>query len=150
MLRIGQGDYTKIPTMRDFENPTGIELRDFQNFLKAYRARGGRPFTEWNQVTVSHKAADAIFGEVVDSSVFNELKHWAKGEQSYPILKDLSGAIQKIIRKSFENGLRKSLPPTLLRDTEMMKRFRVYLGASEPAAYAIVRPGESAQEQLYH
>ncbi len=195
MLRVGQGDYSKAPTMRDFENPTVIELRDIQNFLAAYRARGGRPFTEWNQVTVSHQAAEAIFKEQVSSSVynsvFNELKQWAKDETNYPVLKDLRGAIQEIkpyletreidagdfdpielyayylglyinnmhhqiyldyilsfpvnyrkeirehIRKSFENGIRKSLPPALQRDGEYMKRFRVYLGASEPAAYAI-------------
>ena len=195
MLRVGQGDYSKAPTMRDFENPTVIELRDIQNFLAAYRARGGRPFTEWNQVTVSHQAAEAIFKDKVSSSVynsvFNELKQWAKDETNYPVLKDLRGAIQEIkpyletreidagdfdpielyayylglyinnmhhqiyldyilsfpvnyrkeirehIRKSFENGIRKSLPPALQRDGEYMKRFRVYLGASEPAAYAI-------------
>ena len=39
MLRIGQGDYSKVPTMKDFENPTVIELRDLQNFLKAYRTK---------------------------------------------------------------------------------------------------------------
>lgn len=196
MLRVGQGDYSKVPTMKDFENPTVIELRDIQNFLAAYRARKGRPFTEWNQVTVSHQAAEAIFKEGVGSSVYNsvfsELKQWAKDEQSSPVvLKDLSGAIQEIkpyletksidegdfdpielyayylglyinnmhrqiyldyilsfpvnykkdvrehIRKSFESGIRKSLPPALLADEEIMKRFRVYLGASEPAAYAI-------------
>ena len=195
MLRIGQGDYSKIPTMKDFENPTVIELRDLQSFLSAYRGRSGRPFTEWNQVTVSHQAAEAIFkdniGSSVYNSVFSELKQWAKDEKSYPVLKDLSGKIQEIkpyletkaidsndfdpielyayylglyinnmhhqiyldyilsfpvnykkdvrerIRQSFENGLKKSLPPALLNDEEYMKRFRVYLGASEPAAYAI-------------
>ncbi|MBR0102348.1 MAG: hypothetical protein IJQ01_02480, partial [Selenomonadaceae bacterium] len=195
MLRIGKGDYSKAPTVDDFQNPTVIELRDLQNFLAAYRQRTGRPFTEWNQVTVSHKAAEAIFKENVGSSVYNsvfsELKQWAKDEQSYPVLKDLQGAIQEIkpyletdsidagdfdpielyayylglyinnmhrqiylnyilsypvnyrkdvrehIRQSFERGLRKSLPPALLADEELMKRFRVYLGASEPAAYAI-------------
>lgn len=195
MLRIGRGDYSQAPTMRDFENPTVIELRDIQSFLKAYRARGGRPFTEWNQVTVSHQAAEAIFKDNANSSVYNsvfhELKQWAKDEQSYPVLKDLRGVIQEIkpyletreidagdfdpielyayylglyinnmhhqiyldyilsfpvnykkdirehIRQSFESGIRKSLPPALQRDGEYMKRFRVYLGASEPAAYAI-------------
>ena len=195
MLRVGQGDYSKVPTMKDFENPTVIELRDVKNFLAAYRARDGRPFTEWNQVTVSHQAADAIFKENVGSSVynsvFNELKQWARDEKSYFVLKDLNGTPQTIkpyletknidaddfdpielyayylglfinnmhrqiyldyilsfpvnyrkdirehIRKSFENGLKKSLPPALLADEELMKRFRVYLGASEPAAYAV-------------
>ena len=195
MLRIGKGDYSKAPTMKDFENPTAIELRDINSFLDAYRARVGRPFTEWDQVTVSHQAAEAIFkadvGSSVYNSVFNELKQWAKDEQSYPILKDLSGVTQDIkpyletqsidggdfdpielyayylglyinnmhhkiyldyilsypvnyrkdvrehIRASFERGLRKSLPPALQADEQMMKHFRVYLGASEPAAYAI-------------
>ena len=214
MLRIGQGDYTKIPTMKDFENPTVIELRDLQNFLTAYRARIGRPFTEWNDVTVSHQAAEAIFKDNVGSSVYNsvfsELKQWAKDEKSYPVLKDLRGAIQEIkpyldikdidegdfdpielyayylglyinnmhhqiyldyilsypvnykkdtrerIRKSFERGIRKSLPPALLRDEEYMKNFRVYLGASEPAAYAIsalecygLEPKEIGQKVAY-
>ena len=45
--------------------------------------------------------------------------------------------IRERIRKSFECGIKKSLPPAILRDGELMKRFRVYLGASEPAAYAI-------------
>lgn len=214
MLRIGQGDYSKVPTMKDFENPTVIELRDLQNFLAAYRARGGRPFTEWNDVTVSHQAADAIFKENVGSSVYNsvfsELKQWAKDEQNYPVLKDLRGVIQEIkpyletkeidagdfdpielyayylglyinnmhhqiyldyilsfpvnykkdirerIRKSFESGIRKSLPPALLRDEDYMKNFRVYLGASEPAAYAIsalegygLEPKEVGQKVAY-
>ena len=214
MLRIGQGDYSKIPTMKDFENPTVIELRDLQNFLAAYRARGGRPFTEWNDVTVSHQAAEAIFKDNVGSSVYNsvfsELKQWAKDEQNYPVLKDLRGVIQEIkpyletkeidagdfdpielyayylglyinnmhhqiyldyilsfpvnykkdvrkrIRKSFESGIRKSLPPALLRDADYMEDFRVYLGASEPAAYAIsalegygLEPKEVGQKVAY-
>lgn len=201
MLRIGKGDYAKAPTMRDFENPTVVELRDIEGFLAAYRGRAGRPFTEWNQVTVSHQAADAIFrdqetcGSVVYNSVFSELKQWAREEDRWPILIDREGntreikpyaetsamddgegggdfdpielyayylglyinnmhhqiyldyilsfpvnykkAVRERIRASFERGLKKSLPPALLKDESMMRRFRVYLGASEPAAYAI-------------
>lgn len=218
MLRIGKGDYSKAPTMQDFENPTAIELRDVNGFLTAYRNRIGRPFTEWNQATVSHQAADAIFREGVGSSVynsvFNELKQWAKDENNWPILMDLQGNTQEIkpyletaamddgnhggdfdpielyayylglyinnmhhqiyldyilsypvnykkdvrehIRASFERGLKKSLPPALQKDEEMMKRFRVYLGASEPAAYAIsalegfgLEPKEPGEQVAY-
>lgn len=218
MLRIGKGDYSKAPTMQDFENPTAIELRDVKGFLTAYRNRIGRPFTEWNQVTVSHQAADAIFREGVGSSVynsvFNELKQWSKDENNWPILMDLQGNTQEIkpyletdamddgnhggdfdpielyayylglyinnmhhqiyldyilsypvnykknvrehIRASFERGLKKSLPPALQKDDEMMKRFRVYLGASEPAAYAIsalegfgLEPKEPGEQVAY-
>lgn len=195
MLRIGKGDYSKDITMNDFENPTAIQLRDIKSFLNAYRARVGRPFTEWNQVTVSHQAAEAIFKNDANSSVynsvFNELKQWAQNESSYYVLKDLRGVTQEIkpyletkaidendfdpielyayylglyinnmhrkiyldyimsfpvnyktdvrehIRASFERGIKKSLPPALQADEQLMRRFRVYLGASEPAAYAI-------------
>ena len=197
MLRIGKGDYTKAPEMKDFENPTVIALKDLQGFLAAYKARIGRPFTEWNQLTVSHQAADAIFsrenpmGSSIYNSVFSELKQWAKDEQSYPILMDAKKFEQEVkpyietaaldeggfdpieiyayylglyinnmhrqiyldyilsfpvnykkdvrekVRASFERGIKKSLPPAILQDEEIMKRFRVYLGASEPAAYAI-------------
>lgn len=201
MMRIGKGDYAKAPTMRDFENPTVVELRDIEGFLAAYRARAGRPFTEWNQATVSHQAAEAIFreedafGSAIYNSVFGELKQWAREEENWPILMDRAGntleikpyaetsamddgagggdfdpielyayylglyinnmhhqiyldyilsfpvnyekAVRERIRASFERGLKKSLPPALLKDESMMRRFRVYLGASEPAAYAV-------------
>lgn len=56
LLRVGKTDYRKKPTMEDYENPTAIELRDIRGFLSAYNARDGRPFTEWEQITVSHQA----------------------------------------------------------------------------------------------
>ena len=43
---------------------------------------------------------------------------------------------EKII-KSFEKGLKKSLPEVLHENKDIMNKFRVSIGASEPAAYAI-------------
>lgn len=43
---------------------------------------------------------------------------------------------EKIV-KSFERGLKKSLPCSILEDEEIMKKFKVRIGASEPAAYAV-------------
>lgn len=43
---------------------------------------------------------------------------------------------EKII-KSFENGIKKSLPIEVLNNDKAMENFRVIQGASEPAAYAI-------------
>lgn len=45
--------------------------------------------------------------------------------------------IRKKIIKSFEAGLKKSLPKEILEDESVMKRFRVTQGTSEPASYAI-------------
>ncbi|GAB6100656.1 hypothetical protein JCM16358_25350 [Halanaerocella petrolearia] len=45
--------------------------------------------------------------------------------------------IRTKIQESFKRGLKKSLPLPLYDDEEVMDRFRVSSGASEPAAYAI-------------
>lgn len=54
---------------------------------------------------------------------------------SFPV--NYSVGTREKIRKSFERGIRKSLPPAILQDSEMMKHFRIQQGCSEPAAYAI-------------
>ena len=43
---------------------------------------------------------------------------------------------EKIV-KSFERGLKKSLPYSILENEEIMRKFKVRIGASEPAAYAV-------------
>lgn len=45
--------------------------------------------------------------------------------------------IREKILKSFERGLKKTLPVSIQQDEELMRKFRVTGGASEPAAYAI-------------
>ena len=45
--------------------------------------------------------------------------------------------IQEKLLNSFERGLKKSLPPTILFDSNIIEEFEIYAGASEPAAYAI-------------
>lgn len=45
--------------------------------------------------------------------------------------------VRSKILQSFENGIKKSLPPAVLNDEEAMKHFRIIQGAAEPAAYAV-------------
>lgn len=54
---------------------------------------------------------------------------------SFPV--NYSVVVRERIRQSFERGIKKSLPPAILDDEEVMKHFRIQLGCSEPAAYAI-------------
>lgn len=191
LLRVGTGDYTKAAKKEDYENPTVIELRDLTSFEQAYQQRPGRPFTTWEEITVSHQAESALLQEDIDSSVyyavFSELKQWAHEKDRRLLLKDRKGvvwkldpyltladdafdpieiyayylglyinnmrhgiyldyilsfpvnydlAVRKKLLQSFERGLKKSLPPVILADEDLMKKFRVYAGASEPAAYA--------------
>lgn len=44
---------------------------------------------------------------------------------------------REFIRSSFETGIKKSLPTTILNDSECMEKFEINLGISEPAAYAV-------------
>lgn len=192
LLRVGEGDFTKAPELEDYENPTVIELRDLVGFVKNYKARAGRPFTEWEQLTVSHQAAEAIMDDKDEKtnyySVFSELKQWAIDKKRRLMLCDKKGktieikpyqelkdgdfdpieiyayylglyinnmnngiymhyvlsfpvnyelAVRDKLLKSFERGLKKALPSALLKDEAVMKNFKIYAGASEPAAYAI-------------
>lgn len=192
LLRVGEGDFTKAPELEDYENPTVIELRDLAGFVKNYKARAGRPFTEWEQLTVSHQAAEAIMDDKDEKtnyySVFSELKQWAIDKKRRLMLCDKKGKTIEIkpyqelkdgdfdpieiyayylglyinnmnngiyihyvlsfpvnyeltvrdkLLKSFERGLKKALPSALLKDEAVMKNFKIYSGASEPAAYAI-------------
>ena len=52
-------------------------------------------------------------------------------------------AVREKILQSFERGIKKSLPPAILQDEELMEDFILYAGASEPAAYASCALGES-------
>lgn len=191
LCRVGKGDFNAVPRETDYENPTAVELCHYESFRQAYNARNGRPFTKWRDMTVSHRAADAIFNAENTGayySVFNELKQWANDPHRRMFLSDQDGkvielkpyneiwegdfdpieiyayylglyinnmtngiyldyimsfpvnysvAVRERIRQSFERGIRKSLPPAILADEEVMKHFRIQLGCSEPAAYAI-------------
>lgn len=56
-------------------------------------------------------------------------------ELSYPVTYDRN-ALERL-RLSFERGLKKSLPLSVLHDEQVMKNFKVYAKTSEPAAYAV-------------
>lgn len=54
---------------------------------------------------------------------------------SFPATYEMS--IRRKIIHSFEKGLKKSLPESLIKNEEIMQNFRVASGESEPTAYAI-------------
>lgn len=190
LLRVGKGNFEAAPQPKDYENPTVLEIRDLTGFRTAYEHRSGRPFTQWEQMTVSHQARAQLLNTDQASgrqTVFSALKQWANRTGDVRHLQDRKGkdwilppydeleegaadpieyyayylglyinnmangiyldyllsypvkypkAVCEHLRQSFERGLKKSLPPAILQDAEAMDRFRVYLGASEPAAYA--------------
>lgn len=192
LLRIGASDQWAEPRMEDYENPTALHIIDYDRFMEDYHSKEGRPPTRWEDMTVSHHAAEKIYQKDIHAdvyySVFNELKQWANATGRRQLLQDGKGKkielkpyttledgdfdpieiyayylglyinnmqhgicikyylsfpvnyasdIRDRIIKSFERGIRKSLPERVLNDKEIMKRFKVKRGASEPAAYAL-------------
>ena len=192
LLRIGASDQWAEPRMEDYENPTALHIIDYDRFMKDYHSKGGRPPTRWEDMTVSHHAAEKIYQKDIHAdvyySVFNELKQWANATGRRQLLQDSTGKkielkpyttledgdfdpieiyayylglyinnmqhgicvkyylsfpvnyasnIRDRIKESFERGIRKSLPERVLNDEQVMKRFKVKDGASEPAAYAL-------------
>ncbi|WP_337102114.1 hypothetical protein [Paenibacillus sp. YIM B09110] len=188
-MRIGMGRYSKEVQLEHYENPTVMEFIDLDKFLTDYHELRARPFTSWEDVTVSHTAIGSLMSS--DSDMFyshlSELKQWA-GESNrtlrlrdkqnvdriLPAFKEVTDdfnpieiyayylglfinnqhqgiyldymlsfpvtyekEIQDKIISSFRKGLLKSLPLPLHEDEEVMERFRVSSGVSEPAAYAV-------------
>lgn len=97
LLRVGQPDLLKEESDGDYENPTIIEWRDIEAFMKAYNARSGRPFTEWNQVTVAHSAKEALnqSNSHASKSIFSELKQWTH-DGSGRFIRDIKGATRDV------------------------------------------------------
>ena len=192
LLRIGASDQWAEPRMEDYENPTALHIIDYDRFMEDYHSKEGRPPTRWEDMTVSHHAAEKIYQKDIHAdvyySVFNELKQWANATGRRQLLQDSTGKkielkpyttledgdfdpieiyayylglyinnmqhgicvkyylsfpvnyasnIRDRIKESFERGIRKSLPERVLNDEQVMKRFKVKDGASEPAAYAL-------------
>lgn len=194
LLRVGTGDYTQAPRKEDYENPTTVYFSNLKSFLKSYAQQAGRPYTKWEDVMVSHQAAEHLYDHIEDNTTyyatFSELKQWANDKKRHQVLKDEAGheielipyltiqnrakhidpielyayylglyinnmtngiylsyilsfpvnygkEVQEKLLESFTKGLKKSLPQSILSDTELMENFEVYGGASEPAAYAI-------------
>lgn len=77
-LQVGNGSYSKGVDKDNYENPTVIQFIDLQSFMKAYNARAGRPYTSWNDTTVSHTAFQNMNNDSskLYYSFLTNLKQW--------------------------------------------------------------------------
>lgn len=98
-LQVGNGSYRGGVDLNNYENPTVIQFIDLQSFIKAYNARDGRPYTSWNDMTVSHTAFQNMNNnsEGLYYSFLTNLKQWC-GNGKPLVLRD---------KKRFD----KDLPP---------------------------------------
>ncbi len=191
LMRIGSGEYEREITRDDYENPTVMEFRHINSFMKSYNAKKGRPYTRWEDITVSYTAARQLKDEKDPDkfyTFFSDLKQWSGNKTRTARIRDLDKTdkvlpayltikdgefdpieiyayylglyinnmhrgiylnyilsfpvnyekeIRDKITNSFRRGIMKSLPEPVLNSDEAMENFRVELGVSEPAAYAI-------------
>lgn len=189
-MRIGKGNYTSEIDSSQYENPTIMQFRDLEEFLKDYSEKDGRPDTKWEDLTISHTAYNSLIDSSSDKyySFLSDLKQWAGNSKenirirdektfneilkpyieldeesldpielyayylglyinnmrngiylnyilSFPVTYEK--AIREKMISSFEKGIKKSLPEIILKNDEIMNKFKVAFSASEPAAYSI-------------
>lgn len=95
LLRIGASDQWAEPRMEDYKNPTALHIINYKQFMEDYNSKAGRPPTRWEDMTVSHHAAEKIYQKDISTdvyySVFNELKQWANAVGRRQLLQDSTG-----------------------------------------------------------
>jgi len=94
-MRIGSGQFSRVVSKNDYENPTVMELRNIEKFVEDYRQYKGRPYTCWEDLLISHEAAEQLKSEQSQgdtfASFFSELKQWASDKTRQVRLRDLQG-----------------------------------------------------------
>ncbi len=77
------GGDVDIESLQKYENPTIVEFRNKEKFLKDYNALDHRPFTEKNDITVAHEAQKNLSSAQNNHlyRFFSKLKQWAGADE---------------------------------------------------------------------
>ena len=92
-MRISGDKLNREVRNTDYENPTVIEFRDIDKFLKDYNTKVGRPDTKWEDITVSHIA----FGNLTEvsseyfDSIISDIKQWTASKNQSIVIVDRKG-----------------------------------------------------------
>ena len=92
-MRISGDKLNREVRNTDYENPTAIEFRDIEKFLKDYNTKVGRPDTKWEDITVSHTA----FGNLTEvsseyfDSIISDIKQWTASKNQSIVIVDRKG-----------------------------------------------------------
>ena len=92
-MRISGGIMEADVKESDYENPTVIEFKDLTSFIVDYREKEGRPFTKWEDVTVSHTAFQNLVTGASEEfySTIPDLKQWAGVKNEKITVRDKKG-----------------------------------------------------------
>lgn len=90
LLRVGSRTSGEIKK-EDYENPTNMEFRYISAFQIAYNSSKSRPLTAWNDLCISHTAANHQKEALAEdfSRFFSKLKQWAGYGKTYRV-KDIN------------------------------------------------------------
>jgi hypothetical protein len=85
LLRIGVADFWEPAKPLHYENPTVLEMIDFEGLLAAWQTQAYRPDVLWGeQVRCSHEALDYLRNSGADpevvASILSKIKQWALRE----------------------------------------------------------------------
>ena len=85
LLRIGVADFWEPAKPLHYENPTVLEMIDFEGLLAAWQTKAYRPDVLWGeQVRCSHEALDYLRNSGADpevvASILSKIKQWALRE----------------------------------------------------------------------
>lgn len=108
LLRIGVRDFYQAPRGTDFENPTVLEIINFERLATAWTAQAYRPEVNWDWVRVAHEAQGNfrnLDNTSVLPSILPRLKQWA-----------LRSAHQTLRLTDQEQGHEIELPPLTERN----------------------------------
>ena len=119
-MRISGDKLNREVRNADYENPTVIEFRDIDKFLKGYKAKIGRPDTKWEDITVSHNAFRNLVEGTNELSIISDIKQWCASKNENIVIVDRKG--KEIL-----------LPPYL----ELNEKSKDYLDPVEIYAYYI-------------
>lgn len=114
-MRIGTGDLSKTIDAKHYENPTILEFNNLACFDEAYRAREGRPYTQWQDLTISHTASNSLLNSKSEdfNAYISELKQWA-------------GNKDKKLKMVDKKGFVLDLPPFLEMNAEDINPIEIY------------------------
>ena len=110
-IRVGIGDWNKQEQAHHYENPTIMEFISLNQFLDDYNKVDFRPYTKWDNLTISHTAFNNLHNS--SSEKFNayltELKQWAGDKNRKLKIQDYDGKIFEL--KKFLEVKKEDLNP---------------------------------------
>lgn len=112
LLRIGLKDFNTEPIPEHYENPTVLEMADFELFLHDWTSEAYRPLVSWDTVRCSHEARRALRYNESDaqkmSSILLRLKQWAlRDSENYKVkFKDQQNQVHELASLTERNPVK--------------------------------------------